>query len=129
MGDMDTMDTVMDMVDMVTIIPDMAMKIKSKSKKVLTKKMTKDLVVKMTIAIQKGLDMVMVETDMDMDTVMVETDMDTDTMDLIMVQVDMADTVMETTDMDKDTMNTTVDMADMATVIPDMVIISLTKLL
>merc|ERR1712083_454041 len=119
----------MDMVDMVTtipdmakIIPDMAMKIKSKWKKTLTKKMTKDLVVKMTIAIQKGLDMVMV----DMDTVMVETGMDTDTVDLIMVQVDMADT--ETTDMDKDTMNTTVDMADMATVIPDMAIISLTKL-
>merc|ERR1712149_2467 len=83
--DMDTMDTamvmvdtVMDMVDIATtipdmakIIPDMAMKIKSKSKKALTKKMTKDLVVKMTIAIQKGLDMVMVDMDM-MDTVMVE---------------------------------------------------------
>merc|ERR1712083_695934 len=132
----DIVDTVsvhmdMDMVDMVTTIPDtakiipnMAMKIKSKSKKALTKKMIKDLVVKMTIAIQKGLDMVDMDTDMVdmdmMDTVMVETDMDTDTVDLIMVQVDMADTVTETTDMDKDTMNTTVDMADMATVIPDM---------
>merc|ERR1719391_915026 len=119
---------------MAKIIPDMAMKIKSKSKKALTKKMTKDLVVKMTIAIQKGLETVMVDMDM-MDTVMVETDMDTDTVDLIMVQVDMADTVTETMDMDKDTMNTTVDMADMATVIPDMAteipdmaIISLTKL-
>merc|ERR1719427_911372 len=92
------------------MIPDMAMKIKSKSKKALTKKMTKNLVVKMTIAIQKGLDMVMVDMDTDMvdmdmmDTVMVETDMDTDTVDLIMVQV------------------------DMAAVIPDMAIISLTKL-
>merc|ERR1712168_739527 len=110
--------------DMAKITPDMAMKIKSKSKKALTKKMTKDLVVKMTIAIQKGLDMVDMDTDMVdmMDTVMVETDMDTDTVDLIMVQVDMADTVTETTDMDKDTMNTTVDIADMATVIPDMAI-------
>merc|ERR1719195_1022720 len=111
----DIVDTVsvhmdMDTPDTAKIIPDMAMKIKSKSKKALTKKMTKDLVVKMNIAIQKGLDMVMVDMDM-MDTVMVETDMDMDTVDLIMVQVDMADTVTETMDMDKDTMNTTVDMA------------------